>query len=129
MWNPPSLLLLKYQSCKEEKVMRYDGLTRTRNGQSFWKCLKWGLKNALIGKRDEAKKHIIQKMSAKKHTQKKRRHSLQRKRWSLWKTFWSGMVVLGDLPISRIQRVWNGQIVMSDPSRWKMWIFFKVVLL
>ena len=60
--------------------MRYDGLTRTRNDQSFWKCLKWGLKNALIGKINEAKKHIIQKMSAKKRTQKKKRQGLQRKK-------------------------------------------------
>jgi len=37
------------------------------------------------------------------------------------------MVVLGDLPNGRIQRFWNGQIVMVDLPRWKMWRFFKVI--
>jgi hypothetical protein len=30
--------------------MRDNGFTKLRNGQSIWKCLKWGLKRALRGK-------------------------------------------------------------------------------
>jgi len=37
------------------------------------------------------------------------------------------MVVLDDLPNGRIQRFWNGQIIMVDLPRWKMQRFFKVM--
>jgi len=56
--------------CKEEKRMRDNRLTWLKNGQFFWKCLKWVLKSALRGKRDIAKKYTIWYTRAGKHTWK-----------------------------------------------------------
>ena len=46
----------------------------------------------------------------------------------LWKkTFWIGMVAPSNLPLGKIQKIWNGQIIVGNLSRWKMRRFFKVV--
>jgi hypothetical protein len=60
--------------------------------------------------------------------ERKKRYDLHRKRWSLKKkTFWIGMVAPSNLPLGKIQKFWNGQIIVGDLSRWKMRRFFKVV--
>jgi len=40
--------------------MRNYGFTRLKNGQSFWKCHKWGLKSAL--RRKKCKKHCVKEI-------------------------------------------------------------------
>jgi hypothetical protein len=52
--------------------MRDNGLTRSRNGQSFWKCLKWGLESALREKGDRARKRAIRDKGRDKGTKLKR---------------------------------------------------------
>jgi len=40
-------------------------------------------------------------------------------RWKIEK-MWSGLIVMGDLPRWKIEKMWSGRVIMGDLPKWKM---------